>query len=119
MPLRPTQIHADEHLRPVRRIGTTDSGADRQHSVALVIRSGELRLEAGLLDFGPERFKVALELRVHRRVVRELCQLGQVSDAPPELVPALDARPNEADALQDLLRVLTVVPEIGTRGLSL
>jgi hypothetical protein len=47
-----------------------------------------------------------------------LRQLGQIGDPLPKFVPALDAPAYQAEALEDLLRVLTVVPEIGTRGLG-
>ena len=117
--LGPAQVHAHEHLRPVRGVGATDASADREHRVALVVRAGELRLERGFVDLLGQRAEVALKVGVHRRIVRQRRELGEIVDPPPEAVPSLDACAHQADALQDGLRALAIVPEIGTRRIRL
>jgi len=56
---------------------------------------------------------------VHRRIVRQRRELGEIVHPAPEAVPSLDACAHEADALQDGLRALAIVPEIGTRRIRL
>jgi hypothetical protein len=56
---------------------------------------------------------------VHRRIVRQRRELGEVGGALAKSLPAIETRAQEADALEDGLRVLPVVPEIGTRGVRL
>src|SRR5687767_11388354 len=119
VPLRPTHVHAHEHLRPVSGIRSTDARGDRQYSVALVVRTAELRFETGLVDLGEQLLELALEVGAERRVLGHRCELGEVRGAPAKGVPALDARAHEAEALHDLLRALPVVPEVGRGGLSL
>ena len=69
--------------------------------------------EAGLLDLGAEVGQFALEVTRDRGVLRERSELGEIRDASFEAVPAIDARADEVEPLQQLLRVLTIVPEVG------
>ena len=55
MPLRPAQVHAQEHLGPVGRLGAAGAGADRQDRVAVVVLAGEQ-------ERGPLAAEVAVEL---------------------------------------------------------
>ena len=119
MPLRPAQVHAHQHLRPVGRICPADAGADREHRVALVVRTGELRLKAGLLDLFREPGKVALQVGGHGGVIGKLGQLGEIGGALAEGVPPVDARADKAEPLHDLLGRLAVVPQVGAPGLGL
>ena len=115
--LGPAEIHAHQHLRPVRGVGPADAGAEREHRVAVVVWTGELCLERRVRDLIAERGEFALEVGLHRGIVGQRCELGQVGRASAERLPSIEACAQEADALQEPLRVLAIVPEIGTRGL--
>jgi hypothetical protein len=104
---------------PVRGISPADTRADREHRVAFVVLPGELRLEARRVDLRGEDREIAFEIGGHRRVVREGQELGEIVGALPESVPTIDARTEQTEAFQDLLRLLPVVPEIGATGLDL
>src|SRR5207245_3436451 len=54
-PLGPAEIHPDEHLGPVGRVGAADAGADREERRPIVVRTAELGFEARLLDLELER----------------------------------------------------------------
>ena len=41
VPLRPAEVHPEEHLRPVGRLRAAGAGADRQERAALVVLAGE------------------------------------------------------------------------------
>ena len=83
-PLGPAQVHAQEHLGPVGRLGAAGSGADHQQRVAVVVlareqQGGPLAAEVGLEGGG-----VALELGLEVGVGR----LGQELDGGEEVVRA-------------------------------
>src|SRR5207237_9234060 len=93
-PLGPAQVHANEHLGPVRRVGPADPGRDRDDRVALVVRAGELRLEARACDLRAELGELRRDLRLERTILaRERGELGDVLPArskptPPPEAPA-------------------------------
>jgi hypothetical protein len=78
VPLGPAQVHAHEHLRPVRGIGPADAGGDGDDRVTLVIRTTELCFEARLVDLGDEVMQLTLEIGAeggifgHRRELRQV-----------------------------------------------
>ena len=59
MALGPAQVHPQEHLGPVGRLGAAGAGADRQDRGALVVLAGEQ-------ERGPLAVEVGLERRRHR-----------------------------------------------------
>jgi len=118
VPLRPAQVHPHEHLRPVRGVDAARARRDREHGISLVVRSGELRLERRLGDLVGERRELARDVGLEGRVV-ERGELREIGRAPAEAVPALEAVAQRAGPLQGPLRALTVLPEVGARGLGL
>jgi hypothetical protein len=119
MPFRPAQVHAQEHLGPVGRLGATRARADREERRALVILAGEE--EGGPLagEVGLERGEVAFELGFELRIgglVEELDRGKEVVGARQELAPCGDFTPESVGFAQDLLRATTVVPEPGFLG---
>jgi hypothetical protein len=117
--LCPAHVHANEHLRPVGGVRSTDARGDGQHGVPFVVRTAELCLEAGLVDLAGQLRELALEIRAERRVLRHRCQLGEIRGALAEGLPSLDARADKAETLHHLLRALAIVPKVGCGGLGL
>jgi hypothetical protein len=119
MPIRPSQIHPKEHLRPVGRFRPSGTGADRQERPALVVLAveqqrgplaGEVRLEGGSL---------LLELAGQLRIARLLDELeGREEVVGPrfEVTPQLDLAAEVARLAKNLLRCPLVVPEAGFCG---
>jgi hypothetical protein len=56
---------------------------------------------------------------VHRGVVGQRRELGEIGGSLAKSLPAIDARAQQADAFEDGLRALAVVPQIGTPGVRL
>jgi len=117
--LRPAEIHPEEHLRPVRRLGAARAGADREDRPALVVLASEEERR----PFAPE---VALEVR--RRPVELRGQLGvarfldelerrkEIVDAGLEAAPELQLRAQVVRLAEDPLGGPLVVPEPGLAG---
>ena len=62
VPLRPAQVHPQEHLGPVGRLGPAGAGADRQERRALVVLAGEEQRRPFPRVVGLERRGVPFEL---------------------------------------------------------
>ena len=119
-PFGPAEVHPDEHLRPVRRVGPADAGADRDDGIPLVVRSGELGLERGVLHLVGEGREFRGDLRIEIWIGRcERGELGEILGARAKSLPAVDARAYVSEALQDLLRALPVLPEVRLGGFAL
>ena len=75
---RPAEVHAEEHLRPVLRVGPARSRRDRDDGVARVVLAVEQRLfleACQLVAYGRD---LLADLGLERRV--ELEQLGRLVD---------------------------------------
>jgi len=62
VPLRPAQVHPQQHLGPVRRLGSARAGADREERRPLVVLATEQQEGALALVLGGDRLEVAVEL---------------------------------------------------------
>src|SRR5439155_1761378 len=83
------------------RAGPADPGRDRDDRVALVVRAGELRLEARACDLRAELGELRRDLRLERRILaRERGELGDVLRARSKPIPPLEARAEVAEALE-------------------
>ena len=115
----PAQVHAQEHLGPVGRLGAAGAGADRQDRRALVVLAGEQ--EGGplsreiLLERGGIPFELRLELGVGA-LVEQLEGRLEVVGAGQQAMPHLDLGPEAVGLAEDLLGAALVVPEPGFRG---
>jgi hypothetical protein len=67
VPLGPAQVHPEEHLGPVGRLGAAGAGADREQRVARVVFAGEQQLRPLAVEVRGEARGLAVEL---------CCQLG-------------------------------------------
>ena len=109
--LRPAEVHAQQDLGPVLRVGAARAGVDRDERVARVVLAGEERVLLQAVELGSERRDAGRDLVLHLAVHREqLLRVLVVLDEPAvALEPARQARVLGAD----LRRVLLVVPEPG------
>jgi hypothetical protein len=119
MPLRPTEVHPEQHLRPVGRLGTAGARADREDGAAAVVLAGEQQERALTLEVPGEGRDVAGQLRLEVRIGRLAQQLGELRDrgrASFEPAPGGDLVAEALGLSQDLLRGALVVPEARFEG---
>ena len=119
VPLRPAEVHPQEHLGPVGRLGAAGAGADREEGGALVVLTREEQRRPLAREVGLERggiaFELGLELGV-RRLVQELDRGQQVVGAHQEVAPRRHLAAEAVGLAQDLLRGAAVIPEPGFLG---
>jgi hypothetical protein len=119
VPLGPPEVHSEEHVRPVRRLGAAGAGTDGQDRAALVVfareqEGGPLPAEVTLeSDCGPVQLGRQL---VVAGFLDELEGREEVVDPSLEAAPELDLGPQAVGFAKDLLRCPLVVPEAGVRG---
>src|SRR5205823_5643315 len=115
--LSPAQVHAQEDLGPVLRVGAAGAGVDRDERVARVVLAGEQCILLQAVELMAERGDRGLDLARHLAVHREqLLRVLVVLEQPAVALWAL----GEASVLRaDLRRVLLVVPEAGAAQLLL
>jgi hypothetical protein len=119
VPLRPAEVHPEEHLGPVGRLGPAGAGADRQERPALVVLAREEQLRPLPGEVGLEALAVALELRGQLLVAGFLEQLDgseQVVGTRQEIAPGVDLGAQTGSFAEDLLGGALVVPEPGREG---
>ncbi len=119
MALGPAEVHPQEHLGPVGRLGAAGAGADREERRPLVVLAGEQQRRPLALEVGLEGRDVALELGLELGVggfVEQLDRRQQVVGADAELAPRADLGPQAVGLAQDLLGGAPVVPEPGFLG---
>ena len=119
MPLRPAQVHPQEHLGPVGGLGAAGARADGQDGVAIVVLAGEQ--EGGpladdvLLEGGGVAGQLGFEFGVGA-FVEQLERRLQVLGAGGEGSPGGDFLAQAVRLAEDLLRAALVVPEPGFLG---
>ena len=117
--LGPAQVHPQEHLGPVGRLGPAGAGADRQQRRPVVVRTGEEQRGplAQVVDL--ERRGVAVELGLELGVGRlgeQLERREEIVGPGQELVPGRQLAAQAVGLAQDLLRGAAVIPEAGFLG---
>jgi hypothetical protein len=114
--LGPAEVHPQEHLRPVGRLGAAGTRADRDDGVLRVVlaveqEEGPLALELGLQGAGLA-LDVGLGLGVGG-VGEQVEELGQVVGPLLERAPQGDLLAQALGLAGDLLGGALVVPEPG------
>ena len=121
MALAPTEVHPEQHLRPVLGLCAAGAGVDREDRRLAVVRSREHDLQLELVDLGPELRHALGDLAIEARVARlggELEHHAEVLGRGREL-PDAGHRAGELGALPDeLLGAPVVLPEGGRRHLG-
>jgi hypothetical protein len=119
MPLRPPEVHPEEHLGPIRRFRATGPGVDADEGCALVVlaREEELGPLAGVVrgEGGGVAIQLGRELVV-AGLLDERDELDEVVGALREVLPEADLRPEAVGPTEDALGRALVVPETGIEG---
>jgi hypothetical protein len=113
MVLGPSQIHPQEHLGPVRRLGASGPSADGQDGGTGIIRTREQELAAGSPEVGLQpcgvTLELGLELGIPTRFIDQLDErqelVGAVNEAPPQAQLGAQGVGFAEDALGRLLIV--------------
>jgi hypothetical protein len=112
----PAEIHAQQDLRPVLRLGAAGAGVELDDRVARVVGIAEHLLELDLrqllgdfADLGGRFAERLFALLVLREIEKEarLFELGAV------LLPRVEGVLDASLLFEDRLRLVGVVPEIG------
>ena len=116
--LGPAHVHPIEHGRPVHGLGAALAGVEGQDRVASVVLAGEQGLQVLGLEVGLELLDIGRDLVGHLVgavlvLDAQLDHGDDVLEAGGHLLKAGDAVLELLGALEDLLRIVAVVPEIG------
>jgi hypothetical protein len=114
MPLGPAEVHPEEHLGPVGRLGPAGAGADREDRAALVVFAGEQERSAFAAEVALELGGRPIELRRQLLVAGLLDELEgrqEIVRAGLEVAPQPDLRAEIVGFTKDLLGRSLVVPE--------
>jgi len=116
MALRPAQVHPEEHLGPVGRLGPAGARVDADERTTVVV--GPREEEGGSLsgEVVGEGVGLAVELGRQLRVTRlldEADQLVEVRGALEQILPEGDLAPEAVRLPEDPLGPTPVVPEAG------
>src|SRR5262249_17929465 len=77
VPLRPSEVHAHEHLGEVRRVHTARAGPDRHERLARVVLTGQQRPDLQLLDRLAKLADLRADLAERAGVALGLCEVQQ------------------------------------------
>jgi len=114
--LGPPEVHPEEHLGPVGRLGAARSRVDADERAALVVvaREQELGPLAGViaLELGTVALELGAELGV-LGLLDERDELDEVVGALRQVSPEGDLGPQAVGLAEDPLRGPPVVPEAG------
>ena len=114
--LDPAQVHAQQHLGPVLRLGAACARMNRDDGVLAIVLAAEHLLDLAAFDEAGELLDARRQLR------SDIFALAGPVDEHAEVVCFGSERGDQLDffldapaALKDLLRLDLVVPEIGRR----
>jgi hypothetical protein len=117
--VRPGEIHPQEHLGPVGRLGPTGTGTDRQDRGVVVVLTREQECRALSPEVLLKRRGVAVEIRLEAGVsgfIEQLQGSAEVVGAREQTLPCVDLGTEAVGLAKDLLGGALVVPESGFDG---
>jgi hypothetical protein len=118
--LRPAQVHAQEHLGPVGRLGPAGARADRHQRRSFVVLAGEEQRRALRLEGPCQGVGLAVQFRLEVGVValgEEVEERDDVVGAVLQATPGCDLRAQAVGLTEDLLGGALVIPEAGLERL--
>ena len=119
VPLGPAQVHPQEHLGPVGRLGAAGAGADRQDGRPVVVFAGEQQGGPLAAELGLERGGVALQLGLELGVgglVEQLDGELEVVGARQQAAPGVELAAQAVGLAEDLLRARAGPPRTRVRA---
>jgi hypothetical protein len=112
--LRPAQVHAQQHVGPVLRLGPPGARVDGHDRTLLIVLAPQDPLGLGRLHLGGERVERPGQFPGDvLALLRPLHQHREVVLAAPERLLQLEVLFETPAPLEDLLGLLGVLPEIG------
>ena len=118
--LGPAEVHPEEHLGPVGRLGAAGAGADREDRAALVVLAGEEEGGPLAAEVAPRarrpRGRARRSARGRRTPRRARGSSRRSSARRLEAAPQLDLGAQAVGLAEDLLGGPLVVPEAGLAG---
>jgi len=121
-PLRPAQIHAQQHGRPILRLGAAGSGLNFEEGVVGIHLTRKHAPELKLADLAFHRPEVGGDHRDHADIVfvtREIQELGDVAQARVDVPEGVDHRLQARALAPQLLGALRLVPDVGLLKLAI
>jgi len=118
MPLRPAQIHAQQHLRPVLAFGAAGAGMNDEDGAFGIVFAGHehggFQLVQPLAEGAHLLFQIAGDVFAFTRQLEQGIQIG---GAAGDVALLGDSFLQPLALLHDLLAFLRLVPEFGVRNL--
>ena len=112
--LRPAEVHAQEHLRPVLRLRAAGAGVDGDQGVAVVLRPAEEGFGLQVFDVVAKLLELRRQFRDHRLAfVAEFEEGSNVAELPGQGLLGFDHPLQVLALLQELLGGLRLAPEVG------
>ena len=122
MAFSPSRVHAHQHLCPVGSLVAASSGMDSEEHIVLVILPIKESLEPEWPENAVDLLDLPLQLRPQILILLSLIELDKLLgliDLINKLLPGIVAVLERSKALERLLRLLGVIPEIRSSGLLL
>jgi hypothetical protein len=112
--LAPAQVHAQEHLGPVLRLGAAGAGLDVDERIRRIHLAREHALELELLDLRGKILDVGRDRRDRALVVLADGEIEQIAGLAERIGQRADAADDAIEVralLAEILRTLRIVPD--------
>ena len=111
--LGPARVHAQQHLRPVARLGAAGSRAYLDEGIAGVLGAGEHGAQVEIVEFLLEGVQLFLQFAFETFVLGAKFAEGvQVLRTGDQRIEGVDDPVERLELLNDLLGLLGVIPEV-------
>jgi hypothetical protein len=119
--LAPAQVHAQQHLGPILRLGAAGAGLDVDERIRRIHLARKHALEFELLDFRGKVLDVVGDRRNRTLVVladRKIEEIARLAERVGQRADAADDAIEVRAFLAEILRALRVVPDRGAFELA-
>ncbi len=116
--LRPSQVHAQQHLRPILTFRAAGAGVNGHDRAALIVLAAEQHGGFQPLQQFAVRLEVALDIGLHwLALARQLEHRVQIVCHAADAIVVIDGLFQALSILHDLLTFFGLIPEIRRRDL--